>query len=261
LLNGLDRPLYDRAVLVTRPAERSEELKRKLEALGARVEARPTIALELPSDPEPARVALNRLGTYDWALFTSATGVRFFQLLAQRALGRMPRIEVAVAAIGPSTARALRAAGIRPRVVARDSTGEGLAEALSGRVKQGHRVLLVRPEVAREALPSALRAAGALVDTVAFYRNVAAQDVADIARDVRREVFDVVIFTSPSTAQRLFDGAISAGVEIRDTLRRVKVVAIGEVTARALRETGLTVDAVAPAPSDDGIVEAVRGLF
>ena len=115
--------------------------------------------------------------------------------------------------------------------------------------------------VVTRLLPSALRSGGAIVDTVAFYRNVAAQDVADIARDVRREVFDVVVFTSPSTAERLFEGATQADIAIGDALRRVKVVAIGEITARALREVGITVGAVAARPSDDGIVEAVRGLF
>lgn len=260
-MSGLERPLYDRAVLVTRPAERSEGLTRRLEALGARVEARPTIALELPSDAEPARRALQSLETYDWVLFTSPTGVRFFRLLAQRALGRVPRLSVAVAAIGPSTARALRAAGIKPQVVAEDSSGEGLAEALGGQVKQGQRVLLVRPEVAREVLPSALRSGGAMVDTVAFYRNVVAADVPDIARDVRREVFDVVVFSSPSTAHRLLEGAAGAGIDLADALRKVKVVAIGEITARALRDAGITVGAVASRPSDEGIVEAILGLF
>jgi uroporphyrinogen-III synthase len=260
-MSGLDRPLYDRTVLLTRPAERSDGLTRKLEALGARVEARPTIALELPSDADPARRALMSLSTYDWVIFTSPSGVRFFLLLAQRALGRMPKLDNAVAAIGPSTARALRVAGINPQVVAEGSSAEGLAEALGGRIKQEQHVLLVRPEVAREVLPSALRSGGAMVDTVAFYRNVAAADVPDIARDVRREVFDVVVFTSPSTAHRLLEGATEAGIDLGDALRKVKVVAIGEVTGRALRDAGITVGAVASRPSDDAIVEAIIGLF
>ena len=57
-MKGLERPLYNRTILVTRPAERSEELTRRLEALGARVEAKPTIALEVPTDSDPARRAL-----------------------------------------------------------------------------------------------------------------------------------------------------------------------------------------------------------
>jgi uroporphyrinogen-III synthase len=260
-MTGHERPLYNRSVLVTRPAERSAELKRRLEALGARVEARPTIALELPTDPEPARIALESLQTFDWLLFTSPSGVRFFFLLAQRVLGRLPKIENAVAAIGPSTARALVSVGVRPRVIASGGSSEGLAEALVDQVRQGERVLLVRPEVARDVLPSALRSAGALIDTVPFYRNVAARDVADIARDVRREVFDVVVFTSPSTAQKLLDGAADAGIEILNALRRIKVVAIGDVTARALSRGGMSVAAVASRPSDEGIVEAIRGLF
>jgi uroporphyrinogen III methyltransferase/synthase len=244
-MSGIVRPLYNRSVLLTRPVERSAGVTRKLEALGARVEARPTIALELPEDPAPARRAIEKLASYDWLLFTSPSGVRFFCLLAQRVLGHTPKIGNAVAAIGPSTARALQESGIRARVVAANSRAEGLAEALGGQVKQGHRVLLVRPEVAREILPSALRSGGALVDAVPFYRNVASADVADIARDVRREVFDVVVFTSPSV----------------EALRRVKVVAIGEVTARALEEAGMSVGAVASKPSDEGIVEAIQGLF
>ena len=101
----------------------------------------------------------------------------------------------------------------------------------------------------------------AAVDTVPFYRNVAAPDVADIARDVRREVFNVVVFTSPSTAQRLLDGAAASGIEIMNALRRIKVVAIGDVTARALENAGISVGAVASRPSDEGIVEAICGLF
>ena len=260
-MSGIERPLYNRTVLVTRPAERNEGLARRLEALGARVEARPTIALEPPGDLDPARRALMKLPTYDWLLFTSPSGVRFFFLLAQRVLGRVPKIDNAVAAIGPSTARALKRAGVRPRVVADNSSAEGLAEDLGGQVQQGQRVLLVRPEVAREVLPAALRSAGALVDAVPFYRNVAAQDVAEIARDVRREVFDIVVFTSPSTAQRLLEGAVEAGIEIVGALRRVKVVAIGEVTARALQDAGMSVGAVASRPSDEGVVEAIQGLF
>ena len=73
-----DRPLYERVILVTRPEERSQQLKRKLEALGARVEARPTIALEAPQDFGPPESALRKLGDYDWLLFTSINAVNFF---------------------------------------------------------------------------------------------------------------------------------------------------------------------------------------
>jgi uroporphyrinogen III methyltransferase/synthase len=155
----------------------------------------------------------------------------------------------------------LVAAGFRPTVVAANSRAEGLAAAVKGRLRRGHRVLLVRPEQAREVLPEALRSAGALVDAVAFYRNVSARDVPRIARDIGRELFDVVVFTSPSTALRLVEGASREGIDFRSSMRRTKIVAIGEITAAALVEAGLTTHAVADRPSDDAIVEAVVGLF
>ncbi|HXV76429.1 MAG TPA: uroporphyrinogen-III synthase [Candidatus Polarisedimenticolaceae bacterium] len=260
-MTPLGRPLYERVILITRPEPRNAELKRKLEALGARVEARPTIALEAPADFGPPERALRRLDDYDWLLFTSPSGVRFFLLLAQRFLGKLPRIRGSIAAVGPATGSALRAAGLRPAVVAGRSSAEGLAEAVEGRLRRGHRVLQVRPEEAREVLPEALRAAGAIVDSVPFYRNVAARDVPRIARDIRRELFDAIVFTSPSTLLRLLEGAAREGIEIVDAMRRTKLVAIGEITATALADAGLTTHAVAEKPSDDGIAQAVTGLF
>jgi len=253
--------LYERVILVTRPADRNAALKRRLEGLGARVDARPTIDLDFPRDPAPAREALLGLGRYDWVVFTSPGGVRYFEALGRRVLGRAPRPKRGVAAIGPATERALREVGLEPTVVATQNSAEGLVEALGRRVEREQRVLIVRPEEAREVLPEALRRAGARVDTVPFYRNVAARGVVEIAADVRREVYDVVIFTSPSTALRLLEGAAAAEVEIVSALGRAKIVAIGEVTSRALSDLGLPVGAVAAVPTDEGIVEAVCSLF
>jgi uroporphyrinogen III methyltransferase/synthase len=254
-------PLYERVILVTRPADRNAALKQRLESLGAKVDARPTIDLELPQDIEPARRALRDLSGYAWVVFTSPGGVGYFEALGRRVLGRAPRPGCKVAAIGPATAAALRQSGVVPAVVATQSSAEGLVEALGGRVGPQDRVLLVRPEEAREMLPHALRAAGAVVEAVPFYRNVAARDVPDIAADVRRGAYDLVVFTSPSTALRLFEGAAAADVEIRSALRRAKIVAIGEVTARALAQLGIPAGAVATSPTDDGIVDAVCSLF
>ena len=194
-------------------------------------------------------------------MFTSPGGVRYFEALGRRVLGRAPRPRRSVAAIGPATERALREVGLEPAVVAALNSAEGLVEALGRRVEREQRVLIVRPEEARDVLPGALRRAGARVDTVPFYRNVAARGVVEIAADVRREVYDVVVFTSPSTALRLLEGAAAAEIEIVASLSRAKLVAIGEVTSLALGELGLPVGAVAATPNDDGIVDAVCSLF
>jgi uroporphyrinogen-III synthase len=145
--------------------------------------------------------------------------------------------------------------------VAEESHAEGFARAIEGRIGEGDRVLLVRPEVARAILAEALRDRGASVDAVPFYRNVPAADVRQTARRIMEGRFDAVIFTSPSTLTRLLDAGPGEGFGICDALDRLAIVAIGEVTASALRRNALRPGVVAAQPSDEALIEAVRALF
>lgn len=256
-----DQPLAGRVVWVTRPARRAEALATRLRELGASVETGPTIALEPPIDPAPARRAVSELERYDWIIFTSANGVRFFRALVEELRpGRLP-IRAAIAAIGPATARELERSSCRPAVVAEDARSEGLAGALAGRIGRGKRVLVVRPEVARPILLDALHALGARPDPVAFYRNVPAPDVHTLAAKVCEGRFDVVILTSPSTLQRLLEAGQRPVEELRAALGRSRLVAIGPATAQAIEHYGLTPASVAAQPTAEAVLRAVRSLF
>ena len=83
------------------------------------------------SDPGPLDAAIDRLASYDWLVFTSANGVRFFleRLTARgrdlRALGHLK-----LAAIGPATAEALAAFHLNADLVPETFRSEALAAAL-----------------------------------------------------------------------------------------------------------------------------------
>ncbi len=254
---NVDRPLAGRTVLVTRPEDRGQDLVARLEALGARVLVRPTIALEPASDSELARRALREVDRYDLMIFTSAAGVDFFSdlLCGEGTRARRPR--ATIAAVGPGTARALRDAGLTPDLVAKDPSAEGLAELLGELDLRGKRVLVVRPEVAREVLPEALRRVGAEVDAVPFYRTVTAPGTAQTAAEVSRGGIDAVVFTSPSTFHRLLEAAGSGREALVLALRQTTRIAIGPVTADALRDAGLPAHAVAGSPASQAIADAL----
>ena len=255
------RPLEGRVVLLTRTSSRAGSLVERLETLGARVETRPTILLEHPSDRGPAREAVIRLEQYDWVVFTSANGVRFFAELLLEIHGAETRAPGSVAAIGPATAAALLRMGWQPEIVTRDSRSEGLAESLVGRVVAGDRVLVVRPESARPVLPRAIAGLGARADAVAFYRNVAHPDIDGITRDLCADRFDVLLFSSPSSLERLLDSRSQPTEELLAALGRTRLVAIGPVTGRAIERAGLGVAAVAAEPTDESIEYALSRLF
>jgi uroporphyrinogen-III synthase len=225
----------------------------RLSSLGADVEWKPTVAVEALPLAETAREKVEHIDRYQWVVFTSVNGVRRFRDTLSTVGIDMSRVRGRIAAIGPATGEELRRAGFEP-VVAGDSRAEGLATALGARIQPGERILIVRPQEAREILPSALRSLGGRVDLLPLYRTVAGPEVETVASEIRSRRYALVIFASPSALERLLEaGAADATLT---ALRNVAVVCIGPVTAAAAEARGIT-PLVATEPSDEGLLEAV----
>lgn len=255
------RPLFGRRVLVTRAEEQAEELVLALRRAGAEPLAVPMLQVVAAADLRPLDAALEKLDRYDGLLFTSANAVR---ALADRAALRGVELAApsgeasrAVYCVGPATAAAASAAGLAPTELgAGRFDAEGLLEAILARVPvRGRRFLLPRSEAARDLLPAGLRAAGAEVDAVGVYRpEPAAVDAARLREELVSGRIDALTFTSPSTV-RHFVGHLDGPA--RAAAGRTAVVAIGPVTAAALREAGLPPCAVAERAGAAALVEAL----
>ena len=111
---------------------------------------------------------------------------------------------VRIAAIGPETARAVRALHLHVDVMPEEFRAEGVIEAL-GEVK-GKRVLLPRAAGAREILPRELEKRGASVDEVIAYRSVLPQrDTGEMRRALESGEIDMLTFTSSSTVRHFVE--------------------------------------------------------
>lgn len=238
------RPLFGRTVVVTRAREQASELRRRLETLGASVLELPSIAIE------PVDVVVPDLDRYEWLVFTSVNGVGAFfdRGLAPAGLDTRALGGVRVAAIGPGTARALEARGVRPDVLPERFVAESLLEAFPDPSGPGARVLLARAEQARDVLPEGLAARGYDVEVLAVYRTVRAEPDASALARVRAGEVDALTFTSSSTVSNLCD---LVG-ELPDP--QPLVVSIGPVTSATAVERGLRVDAEAAEHTIDGLV-------
>ena len=81
-----------------------------LEELGAEVILVPAIEIRPPDDTEPLDQAIARLRTYDWLIFTSVNGVRFFtQRLDASARDMRALSSLKICTIGPATRAAVEA--------------------------------------------------------------------------------------------------------------------------------------------------------
>jgi uroporphyrinogen III methyltransferase/synthase len=254
-----DRPLFGRRILVTRSEAQAGSWSEALRAAGAEVVRVPMIRTEAVDDASAADAALARLADYDLLIFASANAVRF---LAERARTRGDAwcgLRAEVVCVGPATARAALENGLPVHLVPSERfDAEGVLEALRARRDlRGRRCLLPRAEAGREALAEGLRAAGAQVDAVAVYRTVAADSFAELRERLLQGGLDALTFASPSAA-RHFRAALDA--EALAAARRCAVLAIGPVTAQALREAGLPPDATCERADAASLVETLADL-
>jgi uroporphyrinogen III methyltransferase/synthase len=247
------QPLFGKRVLVTRPAHQAGNFATRLWEAGAEPIVAPTIAIGPPSDPQPARDAVAQVRDYAWVAFTSRNGVdAFFDRLGE--LGRDARAfgDVKIAAIGPKTAEALAARGIRVDLVPPEYRNEAVAAELLAHTAVGDRLLVFRAEEAREVLPQTLRDFGRVVDVVAAY---ATRPVDDPELAAKAERADIVTFTSSSTV-----GGFVHNVPHAAHLLAGKIVAaIGPITAQTARDAGIRVDVVAAEFTVEGLVRALAG--
>ncbi len=250
-------PLFGRRIVVTRAKGQVEALSEKLTEFGGDVVELPTIEIGPASDYSPLDAAIEALSCYDWLIFSSANGVRFFLDRLDRSGLDLRALRAKICAIGPATRAAVEALHLKVDLMGAEYVAEGLVEAFRAHDLAGKRVLLPRAAVARDLVPSELSRRGARVDVVEAYRTVVPHDLADEARRVFSAGHkpDCITFTSSSTVQN-FVAAAGAGV-----LAGTKVVSIGPVTTRTARELGLEVAIQASTYTIGGVVEAVLRMF
>lgn len=244
------KPLFGKKIVVTRAREQASDFADLLKENGADVIEFPTIEIVPPkkwdgidraisklSTPHPALSSKGRGNYYDWAVFTSANGVKYFVERLKK-LGKDIRElkGIKICAIGPKTKQEIEALGIRVDFMPKEYRAEGIIKGL-GRVKNKN-ILIPRAEVAREILPEELVKKGAKVDVVTAYRTVKPKNKTDEIRELFKQGrVDVVTFTSSSTVANFLDMFKKGeGVEF---LKSVKVASIGPITRDTAKSFGI----------------------
>ena len=251
------RPLFGHRVLVTRARDQAADLVQALEAQGATPVTFPTIEIGPPESFDALDRAIDTIGAYDWAIFTSANAVRcFFERLESRGRDLRDLKGVRIAAIGSSTAQAVRELRIRVDLVPDEYRAEGLLEAFratNGTV-EGLRVVIPRAAIARDLLPRELEKAGAHVTIAEAYRTRRPQvPVESLLADFRAGRIHYLTFTSSSTVRNFVEAMGGGALD----LGSARIACIGPVTADTARELGLPVHAVAAESTIAGLVDAL----
>ncbi len=248
--------LTGKRILITRPAGEAKVLSTKLNALGATTIEVPTIEIADPINSIPLDESIRNLTKYDWVIFTSVQGVRFF-------VNRMAKLKISteilnglkIAAIGSATAAALGLVGKKADFIPDAYLTERIASDLGD--VTGRFILLPRANIASKKLPQLLRQRGAIVEEVTAYRTlVPSKLTSDLLFGILESGIDLVTFTSPSTVHN-FVQILNEKKCAERFLKNIKAACIGPVTAKTAERLGISVSVIADTHTTEALVEAI----
>ena len=217
----------------------------------------PAIEILDPVDLTDLNQQIDRLHTFDWAIFISPTAVQrgMKLVLARRQWPARP----AIAAVGLGSARALEACGFQ-HVLA--PSGQSDSEALLALPElnqvSGKRIVIFRGEGGRELLAETLRQRGAEVVYAECYRRAkpAASFAAVIDAHLRTPLSAITI-TSTEALNNLLD---VAGPENQPVLAGIPFFVSHQRIAESARQRGIQTVITAEG-GDAGLMEGMVKFF
>ena len=258
------KPLFGKRIVVTRAREQASGFLKKLSSLGAECIQFPTIEIVPPDAFEPLDKAISHLESYQWLLFTSVNGVKYFlQRLYLQGKDVRDLKGIKIGAIGPKTALQWKNLGITPELVPDEYRAEAVVEAFKKWKPEGVRILLPRAAKAREILPDELRRMGARVDVIDAYKTVTpTDDTAGIREMLQRGTIDMVTFTSSSTVTNFVSMFGSHRQQLTSQwMKKVKVACIGPITGDTAKKQGFPVDLMPQDYTIEALTQAIVDFF
>jgi uroporphyrinogen-III synthase len=248
-------PLAGRTVLVTRPTQQADVLAQAIRAAGGEAFEFPALAIEaVPMSDLAAPLA--QLAKADIAIFISPNAAQF-GMAAIRSGGGLPAAAM-VFAVGPGTARVLKAQGVSGVIVPDGQDSEALLALPQLAEVTGKRVVIVRGVGGRAMLADMLVARGALVTFIECYRRVRPQDdAAPLLARWQAGGIDAVTVTSAETLANLAALLDEAG---RTLLLHTPLFAPHEKIAEAARRFGIA-RVIATPGGDAGLMEGLLNWF
>lgn len=242
-------------VLILRDARQSSPFAKMLQQAGFRPVTCPVIRIEPLGLTAELQDAIANISRYTWLVFTSPNGPTLFFRQFLAAGGDLRQLAgLKFAAIGRATAANLQKTGFRADYIPNKQVSDSLAAGLAEQLKANDCVLLPRSAIADNNMAPAL-AAKCHVDDVPLYNTV----IQTACRDELKTLLTsgevrYIPFTSASTVDGFYQ-AVGGDLSI---LSGVKCAAIGPVTARRMRDLGITPGLTASEHSLDGVLAVLK---
>lgn len=236
-------------VVVTRPDKQAEPLCKLIEQYQGHPIRFASLEILEPEDTTQTKTVLNRLKTFDIAIFVSRNAVEG----TAKQLNKPLTGNVTLVAVGNATARAIRQQWQQPVICPSDgANSEALLSTETLQKVNGRKIIILRGQGGRELLGDTLQKRGASVEYAEVYRRACpAHDLTTL----QASNADLITATSNASLQNLFDMATHKQVQ---WLRTRQLIVISQRTATLAKTLGFQLPAkIAPSTDDQGLLDAM----
>lgn len=228
-------PLKGKKVFIPRSGKQGEELSERIVQLGGEPYSIPLIEFRESKDPHGLQF-LHNINQYDWVIFTSQNGVKFFfRQLCKHNIALSSHTKIA--AVGVKTKEALQRKQIQVSFVPTLFSADDFAKEFDDRSLRPKKVLIPKGNLARDIIAQSLLSRGWTVDEWIIYDTIfpleSKQKLASLLEYV---LLDYALFTSPSTVHHFME--LAKEPKLHKKVKSIKFISIGPVTKKAIEEYG-----------------------
>ena len=245
-------PLSCKNILLTATKALVEKMSPEFKKLGANICEMSLIATKEIEIDKNTFVSELELATH--ILFTSANGVDiFFEKIKNYDIDVRSLYNKKICVIGSGSSEALKKYGVNADFIPSKFDSNSFVEEILPKLDKNSRVLMLRANLGNDNLPNGLKTAGiefrdiSIYDTIIDYRRSF-----ELNKEIKK--FDYVVVASASAAKALYEM-----IEDKSALLN-RVVSIGPVTTKALREFGREELITAKQYDVKGIVDEIKKL-
>ena len=249
--------LENKIFISTRPVGQSAELENLLAEESASLVLMPTIEVKpLPLD-EFALLQLKNLSSFNWIVFTSPNGLKYFFAALfelQNNYGLPEHLKIAV--VGKKTAAHLECYGTSAAFINLGNTAEDFVADFFHRVNLGERVLFPIGNLARTVIEDKI-SKKAVCTRILFYETVLPESFnSEAIQLILDDQYAMIVLTSPSSFTNLLQ--IISGKADPSKLR---LVCIGQTTSAEVIRHGIEPLITAGTANSQGIFSAIINYF
>ncbi|MEK4565791.1 uroporphyrinogen-III synthase [Alkalihalobacillus sp. FSL R5-0424] len=249
-------------ILITRAPRQAEVFARQVERLGAKAIQVPLINVRPCLSHEQHAQLMSKLHSFQWIVFTSVNGVRFFlDSLTEQEL-MIIRQSIKVASVGTQTTKKLEDYGIRVDLMPTHYEAGSLAESLLSKTQIGEHILIPRGNLARPILANRLKESARVVTDLPVYETFQPTEVEKQLKAIVASSLlpSYLTFTSASTVRHYCAICSRLDGGTGHLFPDAKIICIGPITAIEAKKHGLEVDAIPAVYTTKAMIEEMVRL-